>query len=365
MLFTFTKCKNTMLFLLSLAYVHIYSMEEQRLQNISPLHTQRPLEIQDRIDKVFKVLSTNTKCTWLENGDHSDEYGIANISERELLLALIKNAPKEQKAFYLLDVGAGNFGWSNGMEDCVKKMFYDGTISSDKKIHIVNVRGEQYNEPPINDYDTCTVYKFGSFKIENIEKELIKRNLDVHFDLIVSRWTLRHLVDPTGTLEQLYHRLNNHGLCLFDGFFVHLNNHKDPDASEHVTEILLNSKMPFLVMYHSVGRSGNHFLLRKEKNNEQLTVPLTYSDITNIDVSEYQCYAATITQFLYEPNQWEKLIRIDDQDTEDIYKNLAPFHFIYKAWYGKKIEAVYNGPAYAKPLFDWLIEHNIIEKQKI
>ena len=80
-------------------------------------------------------------------------------------------------------------------------------------------------------------FKFNQFKIENISDELAKRgfNLENKVDLVVSNWTLRHLVDPFGTLKQIYGFLTpTGGKFLSNGFlfkFSELNEKLESESS--------------------------------------------------------------------------------------------------------------------------------------
>ena len=58
----------------------------------------------------FEGLTHQKVCQWgLFNG--SDGYNLCGVDEYALMKRIILEAPKDQKEFYALDIGAGNFQW--------------------------------------------------------------------------------------------------------------------------------------------------------------------------------------------------------------------------------------------------------------
>ncbi len=70
--------------------------------------TQRTLNIHEKIEQVFSFLSTRTRSYWTMYNE-CDTYGICSIDDYSLMKKVIQQAPTTQKAFYVLDIGAGEF----------------------------------------------------------------------------------------------------------------------------------------------------------------------------------------------------------------------------------------------------------------
>ena len=78
--------------------------------------TQRSTELQEEISDSFEYLTKATRSGWgLFNG--SDGYNLCGVDEYALMKRIILEAPKEQKEFYALDIGAGNFQWGKGLAE--------------------------------------------------------------------------------------------------------------------------------------------------------------------------------------------------------------------------------------------------------
>jgi hypothetical protein len=240
--------------------------------------TQRPELLQKRISAAFdsvlqtpesKMTSLFTMQGWLYNG--ASKYGICQIEEHALMKKIIKDAPKNKKDFYVLDIGAGNFQWIRSLESFINKQ---DDIPTDIKVHIIGLRGEPFQNawysfiPGIFKKSRCKLYLLGNFKIEELSKELKKHNLNLEneVDLMVTRWTSRHLADAVGTFVQELNLLRpKTGFFLFDGFFFLYQNETWPkiDANEHMVQLLQQTKAPFLMNPYDSGHSLNHFILQR------------------------------------------------------------------------------------------------------
>ena len=117
-----------------------------------------------RSSDLFEDLAFKSECRWAENG--LDYYNMANVENFHLLLKkVILGAPKEQKEFYVLDIGAANFQWGSQLADDLDEMtgLPDGI-----KIHIIGVRGEKNTkEEPIPSV-RCEQHRLGAFKVEEL-----------------------------------------------------------------------------------------------------------------------------------------------------------------------------------------------------
>ena len=87
--------------------------------------------------------------------------------------------------------------------------------------HVIGVTGEGYPHDEIEVNGNVTTHKISGFKLENLLESFPKFNLDLvdSVEFVASFWTLQHLVDPLGTLEQAYHLLTpGNGFLFGTGF---------------------------------------------------------------------------------------------------------------------------------------------------
>lgn len=316
-------------------------------------HT-RPNYITEAIENSFKKIGQDIKSNWYYNG--SEYYDLIDIPDEELLQAIINNSTK--KDFYFLDAGAGNFEWGRSMACKIEDMLTQKSISDDINVHIISVRGEQ-NTNGDNNYSilhksVTTMHNIGFFKLEDFESELGRYNIDQPFDLIVSRWTLRHLVDPTGTFIQLYNRLNpHHGILLADGFFLAYKDNPEfgKNANEKIFLLLANSNAPFLIHKYNVCRSLNRFIIQRTNNN-LLHIPLEYDNIITIP-NNYQCESQKVISF---------------QKNTSWNDNIQQLNFSYKIKSNSSTNNIeenkneYYGTQLSKKLFKWLLSLKLIFK---
>ena len=78
-----------------------YAMEESSY--LDP--AKRPENLKKEINTTFSKISSNLH-SWSWNG--SLQYEFIGIDPAKLLKSIIKSAPKGQKEFYVLDIGAGD-----------------------------------------------------------------------------------------------------------------------------------------------------------------------------------------------------------------------------------------------------------------
>ena len=249
---------------------------KQELQTLHWKH--RPSKVQKMIDETFDDLTSYKKCRFkLYEG--SSNYLMTQVYAEQLMLKLIYNDP-QRKNFYALDVGGGNFQWGFGMA----KFLNSKKMRKDVVIHIISVRGESSSAEPIQKVGQCILYNYGSFKIEELQKEfkkkfLVKKLPYKNFvDLAITRWTLRHLVDPVGTFAQIYNVLRPEaGYFLGDGFYSTFD--KQDLNSKHfdhnLIRVLSFTQSPFLVQGNHLGGNLNHFIVNR-KSNRPCRFPLNY-----------------------------------------------------------------------------------------
>ncbi len=243
--------------------------------------TQRSDSLQDFISDTLERLSSQTTSNWGSFGgmgfNGQENYGMCGVHEYALMKKIIQQAPSSQKDFYALDIGAGNFQWSKGLADFLDKQT---DLPKDIKVHIIGIRGEKHLGQRIIETDRCKIYNLGAFKIEELFRKLKKEeglpDLEGKIDLAVSRWTFRHLADPTGTFVQVFNLLRpKTGFLLMDGFYLDVNDSINTDGNINMTRLFLDTKAPFLTRFYGDTRSLNHFMLRRPDANP-CQLPMNY-----------------------------------------------------------------------------------------
>lgn len=243
--------------------------------------TQRTPEIKELIDNAFLELSCKMESNWtLRNG--GEKYLLCNIDDQKLVKQIIFSAKSGKKEFYFLDLGAGGFEWGRALVDFLNSQndFEDGLT-----FHIISTRGESNINQEITQIGHCFIYEFGNFKIEDLQSEFEKRNLYLNdkLDLIVSSYTLRHLIDPLTTYLQAYNLLAPYtGLLLSEAPVFSINPQSIKESFTPYINItnfiaILNlQQIPFLMYDHFQPRDIKHFLVLK-KDEKPLQIPFQYS----------------------------------------------------------------------------------------
>lgn len=177
----------------------------------------RPSYIQSFVDEAFSPLSSTNLSDWYHNGQYEDPYYHCEIDETLLVKDLIQKAPLG-KRIYLLDVGAGNFGWCKHVAHRIDHMVKE-LHREDLRFFVYGLRGEISSKNP-EVIGPTTLYRWGSAKIENIKDVFYEKEGDLidQFSLIITRWTLCHLVDPIRLILDLLDLLEKGGYFLGDGF---------------------------------------------------------------------------------------------------------------------------------------------------
>lgn len=187
-------------------------------KTIDPAHlfySQRPRAVQDRIDSIYSKLSHQGK-NWLYNGSRG-AYGLLNFRDEEVIAQRIFRAPPEKSDLYFIDLGSGYHHWV----DWIQAFLLSNYQHDARHFHVIGVTGEGEPGHFQHNTDNVTTHKISGFKLENLWEEFPK--LDLHLEssveFIATSWTLRHLVDPVGTLDQAYHLLSpGNGLIFGTGF---------------------------------------------------------------------------------------------------------------------------------------------------
>lgn len=258
---------------------------------------ERPATVQAAVDVAFEQVKS-VSGNWLYAG--SPHYYLMNFNEDRLLEFVLQQAgDKVCDDVCVLDVGCCTPQWG----DNAMRVFLSSVHSQGKKIQIFSVTGGSECEEATTTSGMVSHHVFNNFKIENIDEELVKRgHACVKFQLIVSNWTLRHLVDPLGTLWRLYELLvPGQGILMSNGFFVALD-----DAPETVVDfpgyrmqnwdlLLSGDDTATLFRPMNVGRDVGQFLV--VHSGRELKFPLEYTgDVAPVPWG-YQCSSGFATVF--------------------------------------------------------------------
>ncbi|MBT6528792.1 class I SAM-dependent methyltransferase, partial [bacterium] len=254
----------------------------------------RPDNLQFSINDNFESLGKFSR--W--NFDGQSSYSIMQINTTDLAKTIIKTAPKNQKIFYILDLGAGHFQWGNTLFEKLNELADKGELPSDITVNIVSVVGEKY-VTEIEEAGICKKYNIANFKVEDLDlslgRFLYKQDPDnfeenPQFDLIVSQYCFIHLNDPVGTFAQAYNLLRpKSGLMLMQYFAVIDDNVSADDlyrieGNRAIIDFLLNTKAPFLIGAWGDNRLPYEFLLRRP-DDASLNLPMEYASTLDLKLA--------------------------------------------------------------------------------
>lgn len=300
---------------------------------------KRPEHVQTTCDEAFENIKKET--VWgLYNG--SNYYTTLELDEDKLLEQLAQKSSKE-KDIYIIDAGCARGEWGKNALEILQHEKYK---KSGKQFHIFSVTGGIECPELVERKGHVTLYQFNQFKIENIDEEFAKRGFDLKnkVSLIYSLWTLRHLVDPFGTVKRMYSLLTpERGKLMANGFLFKFNKTDKiqafPDGNEN---ILIDSNATCLFREFTAGRDVGHFLLEKNDKND-LTIPLGYDGNTHTASWRSQNESRLVTVFNRRNLRKPKADRVymnnniycdkDDQKCKDLYNSLLS----QKLFYGNKI----------------------------
>jgi len=276
----------------------------------------RPPEIQAAVDKAFKRIMRTGQQEWLYNGDFSG-YGLLNLDDDQMLRNLAFENP-EKKDIYIIDVGCSTGGWG---KYALEILFKDEACEkSGKHYHIFSITGGKECAETVLHRDHVTLYQFNQFKIENIDEELSKRgfNLKNNVDLIVSQWTLRHLVDPFGTLKRMYGLLTPaQGKLLSNGFWFMFNDSDRLVAFPQYYPNILSHTNTILFNHNDNGRDIDHFLLVRN-DEKDLRIPLIYTNKTQYVKGDSDQIASHRVSIYEKGSCFNSSINVEDIDEKGV-----------------------------------------------
>lgn len=224
----------------------------------------RPPVIQSLVTKAHKSLKDElTECQWREKGNYPT-YNLMLLLDYRLIDWLVEEKVKADPGgtIRIIDFGSGLFAWGTNIAQHILKRH----MNSGLKFEIFGLTGEKaYEEEKLkklqkeNSSDFVSLVLMQQTEIESIGN-LFEDNT---IDLIVSRWTMLHLIDPMGTLNQLHGLLKMNGLLLFDGFDLRVLNSTSMGENRKLFELLYRSKVKMISLDFFINRSYNNYLLQK------------------------------------------------------------------------------------------------------
>ncbi len=222
--------------------------------------SDRPANIQTACDSAFEHNRDASNKDWLYNGT-SNYYTLVDLDE-DAIFAQLAHKNSGQKDVYVIDAGCAQGRWGRNALEILQNEAYK---KSGKHFHIFSVTGGQECDELVKHKDHVTLYQLNQFKIENIDEEFAKRGFDLKnkVDLIVSNWTLRHTLDPFGTVKRMYGLLTpKQGKLMSNGFLFKFDETDKVQTFPQDNEnILTASNATCLFKVHTPGRDAGHFLL--------------------------------------------------------------------------------------------------------
>ena len=266
----------------------------------------RPLEIKNAIQSLFSSLSKLPRSIWtLLNGE--EKYNMSNLDEHKLIRKMEENNP-DQNSFNIIDIGAGDYSWIESLA----KFFNDKSEAfTNKSFNVFGLNGE--GSPEIIVIGNVKLHYYGGFRSEDLSSEFNAKGhmLENNVDLIVSRFSLRHMIDPIGTMLQAYDLLKpNTGLILTDDFSIKYTNldgsllyeNKPGKFEGHLKQFHIYSHLDANVLMcpsTAGARSFYHFNIQK-LTPDIAKVPITYSGLVfhkgRRNVCEYKTEFSSLIQ---------------------------------------------------------------------
>lgn len=198
--------------------------EKSSFQRQDLIFSTRPLKVQEQIDRVYATLR-DRGMSWGYSGTIG-LYNLLNFDDCDVIAQRIQKASPNKKDLYFIDLGAGHFSWVNSVASFLRHKYSD-----DKRhFHVIGVTGEgqPFDNKKVD--GNVTTHKITGFKLENLLESFAQFDLQLidSVEFIVTSWTLCHLVDPLGTLEQAYHLLSRgNGFLFGTGFEGHCSHVKE------------------------------------------------------------------------------------------------------------------------------------------
>lgn len=190
-------------------------MRQQKVMKDALLYSKRPDKVQEAIDEVHSQLMRKGGG-WRFAGTLG-LYSLLSFNEEDVIAQRIERASPNKTDLYFIDLGSGYFGWV----DAASAFLHRKYAGDHRRFHVIGVTGEGEPFDSVQVDGNVTTHKISGFKLENLLEAFPQFHLQLEnsVEFIATRWTLCHLVDPLGTLEQAYHLLScGNGMIFGTGF---------------------------------------------------------------------------------------------------------------------------------------------------
>lgn len=214
-------------------------------------------------------------------------YCLMGIDNTKLIKHVIMERNHNNKDVYIVGVNHCEGDWGKKTYKIAQSIINVMINANTAKVHIfslTNEKGEsdtkQNNSATRSFKNRVYLYEWNKFNIEDIEEELKRRghSLKQKVNLMfAARWTLYHLVNPLGTLKQMYALLSSQRGMLLSGAFIFSNT-----TSGEIEKFPGDTSLNFLEgtnaipLFHERLSSLTHEFLLVRPNEKELELPLAY-----------------------------------------------------------------------------------------
>jgi SAM-dependent methyltransferase len=263
--------------------------------------TQRPPELQKKIDEVF----TSLKSRPLSHGwgfagvDPLYDFRFGGKNEHEMILSMVQQT--NDGVFKILDIGGARGGWARALAEFLNQFPLPVPVC------IISLSAE--GRDSIEAIGNCAVCQFSGVKSEQLELEsgrlerLFKDKQvpfgECKFNAIVSRRCFRHFADPLGSWLQAYNLLQKGGIFLFDNFLFKQNQETNTVSMK---DFIPSMDVPYMVQKSSENGDDFNplFLTQKMEDGPYRLRTMTYKGVVEEEVPSQHSKMQTL--FTYTPS---------------------------------------------------------------
>ncbi|MGI4851524.1 MAG: methyltransferase domain-containing protein [Janthinobacterium lividum] len=306
--------------------------------------SHRPQHVKAHIDEAFEIVSQQDPKRWHSNGQENYQMLSTNQDNITIDSYLKSRINAGQTDINIMDIGAGNGAWGHALADRINQF----SEVSNVHINIYSLTGEKYDAPETTENGKCFIHNLYGFKIEDLDKELNKKNLDLNnkIDLIVSYLTFTHLYDRLGTLQTAINLMRpNTGIMINQWSPLNLLKDENAITSLEQQEIDPYHSLSYFydaaieseleIFISALYKSFKNYILKK-KTSEEILLPFKYSQ-NQYPENEFGCY------YVVKKNSYKILIpRITSSGGQAIYDEMKG--------YNPKFNEIYDETPQFKPL---------------
>lgn len=241
--------------------------------------SQRPKGIQDAI--TFKFEDARRHSGW--EMDSAASYDFSGVAGSRIVELLCERRKSSSSPLSVLDAGAGSGDFLYDVEAIVRAHdmetppFLRGVTAGYELGSTSAERGVCHKYGEGDDGDPCCSLKiYQQFPLEDIatccEADFVASQCK--FDLVVASWTMLHLADPMGTLQQLYSFVAPGGILLVNFCYAHI---ADGDKAHlrKLMDIVSNDHKAWL-------GDDDTICIQKTKSDLQLPINYTHGTIPHV-----------------------------------------------------------------------------------